>query len=368
MKIRRFTILFLAGVLALVCSACQKKPKPMDPSSESPENEASVTEAEEESTEPSLQAEEQTDPPSSPAPSTTHEPTEPTPLFETPSAPPIQTIYVPPRDETAPPQTRPSQSAQNPAPTLPGQTDPPEVPETPERAPETTKAPRGPYTGGNPLPAPASLPAIDLRADPTAGGYPAYIRFNGNKPLFSTADIILCEDLIREYSDDSFEFYSPLDGLGRCGYAFAIVGPETMPNEPRGSIASIRPSGWHTVRYDDLIYDKYLYNRCHLISYSLSGENANARNLITGTRYMNVTGMLDFENEAVYYIRRTGNHVMYRATPVFHGNDLVAYGVLLEAYSLEDRGTGVSYCVFCPNVQPGIVIDYATGDSRRAEN
>ena len=363
MKGFRLRILLVTGALALVLSACLKKPQPAGVPSGSAA-ESALTDLSE--TDRSEEPETETPAPTESTTTATKAPTESTPLFETPSAPPIQTIFVPSRDETQPPATRPNQTPAVSQESLPGQTDPPEEPETTSKAPETTKA-RGPYSGGNPMPAPPSLPSLDLAADPTAGGYPAYIHFNGNQPMFTPQQIVACEELLREYSDDIFEFYSSLDGLGRCGYAFAIAGPETMPTEPRGSIAEIRPSGWHTIRYDDLIYDKYLYNRCHLISFSLTGENANARNLITGTRYMNVTGMLDFENEAVYYIRRTGNHVMFRSTPVFHGNDLVAYGVLLEAYSLEDRGAGLSYCVFCPNVQPGIVIDYATGDSRRAE-
>ena len=364
MKGKAFRLILLAGALALVFSACGKRTQPAgvpsDSAAESALTESPETEGSQET------STEATEPPTAPPTTILTEPPETTVLFETPSAPPIQTIYVPSYDETSS-TARPPQSSSAPVQTRSGQTDPPED-ETTIKAAETTQAPRGPYTGGNPVSAPPALPNLDLSADPTAGGYPAHITFNGNKPLFTSADIITCEDLLREYSDDVFEFYSPLDGLGRCGYAFAIAGPETMPTEPRGSIAEIRPSGWHTVRYDDLIYDKYLYNRCHLISYSLTGENANPRNLITGTRYMNTTGMIDYANEAVYYIRRTGNHVLYRSTPVFHGNDLVAYGVLLEAYSLEDRGAGVSYCIFCPNVQPGIIIDYATGDSRRAEN
>ena len=136
-----------------------------------------------------------------------------------------------------------------------------------------------------------------------------------------------------------------------------------MPTEERGQIGAVRPSGWHTVKYPELIEDRYLYNRCHLIGYQLSGENANEKNLITGTRYMNVEGMLPFENAVADYVRRSDNHVLYRVTPVFAGNNLVATGVLMEAYSVEDRGEGVCFCVFVHNVQPGIEIDYRTGDS-----
>ena len=166
---------------------------------------------------------------------------------------------------------------------------------------------------------------------------------------------------------DSFENYSQLDSLGRCGQAYAMISTETMPTEKRGSIGQIKPSGWHTVRYDDLISDKYLYNRCHLIGFQLAGENANEKNLITGTRYMNVEGMLPFEDEVADYVKETGNRVLYRVTPVYEGDDLVARGVVMEAYSVEDSGEGVSFNVFVYNVQPGIVIDYATGDSQRAD-
>ena len=137
-----------------------------------------------------------------------------------------------------------------------------------------------------------------------------------------------------------------------------------MPTEERGEIGMVRPSGWHTVKYPEVIEDLFLYNRCHLIGYQLSGENANEKNLITGTRYFNVEGMLPFENEVARYVRKTGNHVLYRVTPIFEGENLVAEGVLMEAYSVEDQGRGVEFCVFVYNVQPGIEIDYATGESR----
>lgn len=157
--------------------------------------------------------------------------------------------------------------------------------------------------------------------------------------------------------------YSPLDDLGRCGPATALITPESLPTEPRGSIGMIKPSGWHTVRYD-FIEGGYLYNRCHLIAYQLGGGNANERNLITGTRYMNTEGMLACENRVADYIRATGNSVLYRATPVFTGDNLVADGVKLEAWSVEDNGTGLSFDVFVENVQPGVIIDYASGESR----
>lgn len=198
--------------------------------------------------------------------------------------------------------------------------------------------------------------AFGLAMVPSYAGEPS-VQVNGNVPFF-TAD-----DLAR----GAFEEYSPLDRLGRCGVAFALVGRETMPTEERGSIGMVKPSGWHTVRYDGLVDGNYLYNRCHLIGYQLAGENANERNLITGTRSMNVTGMLDYENRVADYVERTGNHVLYRSTPVFSGDELVARGVLLEAQSVEDGGLGVRFCVWCYNVEPGVEIDYATGESRLAE-
>ncbi len=194
--------------------------------------------------------------------------------------------------------------------------------------------------------------AVDLAEIPAWSGTP-FVPVSGNRPDFSA------EELSRE----PFELYSPLDILGRCGTAYANIGPELMPAEERGEIGQVRPSGWQTAEYD-VIDGGYLYNRCHLIGYQLTGENANERNLITGTRYMNVEGMLPFENLVAEYIRETGNHVRYRVTPVYDGVDLVARGVQMEAMSVEDSGFGVCFNVFVYNVQPGIGIDYATGDSR----
>lgn len=193
--------------------------------------------------------------------------------------------------------------------------------------------------------------SITLSEIPEYSGEP-YIAVNGNEPEFSEEDL----------SEESFETYSELDGMGRCGTAYANVGTDLMPTEKRGSIGQVKPSGWQTVKYD-IVDGKYLYNRCHLIGYQLSGENANKENLITGTRYMNVDGMLPFENMVADYVKETGNHVLYRVTPVFDGKDLVAKGVHMEAYSVEDAGEGISYNVYVYNVQPGIEIDYATGDS-----
>lgn len=183
----------------------------------------------------------------------------------------------------------------------------------------------------------------------------AYVEVNGNKPFFTESDI----------STDSFEYYSELDSLGRCGVAFANISREMMPTEERGEIGSIKPSGWNQAKYEGIVDSKppYLYNRCHLIAYCLTAENANEKNLITGTRFMNVEGMLPFEERVARYLNDYDNHVLYRVTPVFEGKNLVAGGVLIEAYSVEDNGTGISFCVYCYNVQPGIEIDYRTGES-----
>lgn len=180
-----------------------------------------------------------------------------------------------------------------------------------------------------------------------------YVMLNGNVPYF-TQD---------ELTTEAFEYYSELDALNRCGVAYANICRELMPTEERGSIGQVKPTGWHTVRYDDLISDNYLYNRCHLIGFQLAGENANEKNLITGTRYLNIKGMLDWENTVADYVKETDNHVLYRVTPWFEGEELVARGVLMEGWSVEDAGEGVCFCVFAYNVQPGIEIDYATGDS-----
>ena len=185
-----------------------------------------------------------------------------------------------------------------------------------------------------------------------------YIAVNGNVPYFTESEL----------TDQSYEYYSDLDALGRCGTACASIGQDLMPTESRGSIGMVKPTGWHTVRYDDLVDGKYLYNRCHLIGYQLTGENANTKNLITGTRYLNIEGMLPFENMVADYVKETGNHVMYRVTPIFEGDNLLANGVLMEGYSVEDKGAGVCYCVYAYNVQPGVEIDCATGESKLADS
>lgn len=181
----------------------------------------------------------------------------------------------------------------------------------------------------------------------------AYVEVNGNIPYFEDSEL----------SAESYEYYSELDLLGRCGVCMASIGQDIMPTEERGEIGGVRPSGWHTVKYPGMIEGNYLYNRCHLIGYQLAGENANTKNLITGTRYMNTEGMLPFENMVADYVSETGNHVMYRVTPVFEGDNLLSDGVLMEAKSVEDNGAGVLFNVFCYNVQPGIIINYENGES-----
>lgn len=180
----------------------------------------------------------------------------------------------------------------------------------------------------------------------------AYVVINDNVPYFTEDD----------YTTDSYEYYSPLDNLGRCGFTMACIGKDIMPTGERGEIGQVKPTGWVTAKYD-FVDGKYLYNRCHLIGWQLTGENANEQNLITGTRYMNVDGMLPFENMVDDYIEETGNHVLYRVTPIFKDNELVARGVTMEAYSVEDKGEGICFNVYCYNNQPGVEIDYATGKS-----
>lgn len=195
-------------------------------------------------------------------------------------------------------------------------------------------------------------PVIDTGEIPAYSGE-AYVEMNGNVPYFTD----------NKLSTTSYEYYSELDSLGRCGVCVANIGTDIMPTEERGEIGNIKPTGWHTVKYSDIIEGNYLYNRCHLIGFQLAGENDNEKNLITGTRYLNMDGMLPFENMVADYVTETGNHVLYRVTPIFEGDNLVADGVLIEAESVEDNGSGILFNVFCYNIQPGIVIDYATGDS-----
>ena len=196
--------------------------------------------------------------------------------------------------------------------------------------------------------------SFDLSQVPAYSGEP-YVVVNNNIPFFKDSDL----------TTEAFEKYSDLDSLGRCGAAYANVCQEIMPTEKRGAIGMVKPTGWQTVKYD-WVDGKYLYNRCHLIGYQLSGENANEKNLITGTRYLNVDGMLPFENLVADYVHETDHHVLYRVTPVFENSNLVASGVLMEAQSVEDDD--VLFCVYCYNVQPKVTIDYATGESHASED
>ena len=198
---------------------------------------------------------------------------------------------------------------------------------------------------------PAPAPSVSLDSIPAFTDQ-AYVAVNDNKPFFTDSDL----------TTKAFETYSELDSLGRCGAAYANICQELMPAEDRESIGQVKPTGWQISKYD-FVDGKYLYNRCHLIGFQLAGENANRQNLITGTRYLNVTGMLPFENMVADYVKETGHHVLYRVTPLFDGDDLVAKGVLMEAMSVEDRGAGVLFCVYCYNNQPGVVIDYKTGEN-----
>ena len=196
--------------------------------------------------------------------------------------------------------------------------------------------------------------SLDNLKDHAAYNGEPYVELNDNVPNFTTRE---------KNNTKAFENYHRLDALGRCGTAYANIYKELMPTEKRGAIGMVKPSGWNTVKYD-VVDGKYLYNRCHLIGFQLAGENANKKNLITGTRYLNVDGMLPFEDEVADYVKDTDHHVLYRVTPVFKGDNLVAEGVEMEAYSVEDKGKGICFHVFVYNVQPGVTIDYATGESR----
>lgn len=200
----------------------------------------------------------------------------------------------------------------------------------------------------------AAAKSFSIKDVPKYAGNPT-VRVNGNKPYFTERE---------KKNTKAFESYHKLDKLGRCGVAYANVCPELMPTEERGAIGSIKPTGWHTVKYNGVVDGNYLYNRCHLIAYCLTAENANKKNLITGTRYLNTEGMLPYEIKVAQYVENTGNHVLYRVTPIFEGNNLLANGVLMEAYSVEDKGRGISFCIYAYNVQPGITINYKNGDSR----
>ena len=198
--------------------------------------------------------------------------------------------------------------------------------------------------------------SFNLDDIPEFDGKTPYVIINNNEPNFPEED----------FNSNSFEKYSELDSLGRCGVAYANVSKETMPTEARGEISKVKPTGWHTVKYD-CVEGKYLYNRCHLIGYQLTAENANKQNLITGTRYLNVDGMLPFENQVAEYVKQENGHVLYRVTPIFEGNNLVPNGVQIESESVEDKGEKVKFNVYAYNVQPNIKIDYLTGNSELIE-
>lgn len=213
-----------------------------------------------------------------------------------------------------------------------------------------------PADDGNDIPIVNSEGAFDYSQVPEFDGENPYAIVNGNQPYFTDISDI----------KTAFEDYGKLDNLGRCTTVVANIGKEIMPTEERGSIGSVKPTGWTVSKYD-FVDGKYLYNRCHLIGYQLTGENANRQNLITGTRYMNVDGMLPFEDMVADYIKETGNHVLYRVTPIFVDSELVARGVLMEAKSIEDDGEGICFNVFCYNHQPNVVIDYQTGENWEAK-
>ena len=224
-------------------------------------------------------------------------------------------------------------------------TDPADTTEPATEA-ESQTEPAETESQSDPEPAPVSLNEI-----PAFSGEP-YIVINNNKPFFQPGEI----------KKTSFESYAPLDHLGRCGVAVASIGRDLMPTEKRGSIGMIKPSGWVQKKYD-FVDGKYLYNRCHLIGHQLTGEDANPNNLVTGTRFFNVDGMLPFEDMTADYVKETGNHVMYRITPIFKDNNLLCSGVLMEGLSVEDNGAGLEFCVYAYNAQPRVGIDYATGDN-----
>ena len=202
----------------------------------------------------------------------------------------------------------------------------------------------------------AHIPSATLESIPPFDGETPYVIINDNVPFFTEEEIV----------DESYEKYGELDGLGRCTVCIACIGTDLMPTEDRGSISHIKPTGWQSVKYD-FISGEYLYNRCHLIGHQLAGEDANRENLITGTKFLNIEGMLPFENMIADYVKETGNHVMYRVTPIFEGDNLVASGVLMEAISVEDNGEGICFNVYAYNCQPNVIIDYATGESRAEE-
>ena len=197
------------------------------------------------------------------------------------------------------------------------------------------------------------IPSASLDSIPEFNGESPYVIINDNVPFFKDEEKVT----------KSYEKYGELDGLGRCTVCIACIGVDIMPTEERGDISTVEPSGWINAKYD-CVPGKYIYNRCHLIGFQLTGENANKQNLITGTQYLNIEGMLPFENMIADYVKETKNHVMLRVTPIYEGDNLVASGVLMEAWSVEDNGEGICFNVYTYNAQPGVIIDYATGNTR----
>ena len=281
-------------------------------------------------------------------PETTEEPVTTAPAPET-TAEPVTTAPAPETTEEPVTTVPAPETTVEPVTTVPAP-ETTEEPVTTTPAPETTKEPET----DAPEPEVPALSMPDFKAtDVPAFDNLPYVEVNGNIPFFTA----------NQYTTESYEYYSPLDALGRCGSAVASIGYDLMPTEDRGSISSVKPTGWHSISYTELGIDS-LYNRSHLIAFQLTGENANRENLITGTRYMNQSSMIPFENMVADYVKETRNHVLYRVTPIFTGDNLVADGVLMEGWSVEDNGDGICFCVYLYNVQPGIEIDYATGESR----
>ena len=283
-----------------------------------------------------------------PAETTTEPVCDTTPPVETTTEAPVETTTEVPAETTteAPAETTTEAPAETTT-EAPVETTTPEETTTGAPAETTTEAPDAEPE----IPA-LSMPSFDIDSIPEYSFKP-FTEVNGNVPFFTE----------NQLTTESYEYYSALDKLGRCGITVACIGRDIMPTEARGDISSVKPTGWVQAMYDG----SYLYNRCHLIGFQLTGENANKQNLITGTAYFNVTGMLAFENMVADYIKETNNHVLYRVTPIFVGNELVARGVLMEAWSVEDDGEGICFNVFVYNVQPGVEIDYATGKSQEAE-
>ncbi|MBR0114599.1 MAG: DNA/RNA non-specific endonuclease [Firmicutes bacterium] len=261
-----------------------------------------------------------------------------------------------------PPQTDQTDPAASDQPQQPSPQDTSKEPSAePEKSSLGWQPPEDPYLGNDPAlqehpKAPELTWIRDLEVPEYSGK--AYVPVNGNLPFFDTEGLV----------PKAWEVYYDLDELGRCTLADAVAGPETMPTEKRGSISSVKPTGWHSDRYPaELVNGGALYNRCHLIAFGICGETANKYNLVTGTRYFNTDGINSFENMIIDYIRETGNHVRIRVTPVFKDDELICRGQVAEAWSIEDDGDGIAFCIYSYNVQPGIVIDYATGDNRLAD-